>query len=488
MAQFFYDNQIRRFLIQFARIFSNWQVTKGKDPAGNDILVRVPIMYGDSSRQASTIIANNSASSLPSAPLITYHITGLEYDQRRTQDPYFVDKLSVRRQTYNSETQAFETTQGDAFTVERIMPVPYTLRITVDFWTTNYNQKLELIEQLGVLFNPSMEIQSTDNFIDWTSLSVVYQEGLTFSSRSIPVGTGNPIDVLSWKFYMPIWISSPTKVKKLGIIHKIIASIFQGNAITDMQDDDLLLGTRQKITPYGYKLLLLGNTLQLLPEGTRFNPNNESLEMPTSPDTDIFWKGFLNAYGAVKPGISQIWLQNPHMDTDIVGTIAFNPIDDRTLIYNIDTDTLPQNTLQAVNSVINPRMKGPNAGLPPASNGQRYLIVNGIGVYKKSNYEDLLVETGEVYSTENDDVVVLDEPNDNSDPTIAWGNVTANANDIIEFDAPQNKWIVSFDSQSSTDTEFVTNLTSGIQYRFFNNDWIKSYEGYYEAGDFSVVI
>jgi hypothetical protein len=87
------------------------------------------------------------------------------------------------------------------------MPVPYTLRMTVDFWTTNYNQKLELIEQLGTLFNPALEIQSTDNFIDWTSLSVVYQDGLTFSSRSIPQGTGNPIDVLSWKFYMPIWLA-----------------------------------------------------------------------------------------------------------------------------------------------------------------------------------------------------------------------------------------------------------------------------------------
>ena len=488
MAQFYYDNQIRRFLIQCARVFSDWYVTKGKDPQGNDILVRVPIMYGDSSRQASTIIANNSASSLPSAPLITYYITGLEYDQRRTQDPYFVDKLAVRRQTYNSETQSFETTQGDAFTVERIMPVPYTLRVTVDFWTTNYNQKLELIEQLGVLFNPSMEIQSTDNFIDWTSLSVIYQEGLTFSSRTIPVGSGNPIDVMSWKFYMPIWISSPTKVKKLGVIHKIIASIFQGNAITDMQDDDLLLGTRQKITPYGYKILLLGNMLQLLPEGTSFNPNNETLDIPNSPDTDLYWKSFLNVYGTVRPGISQIWLQNPHMATDIVGTIAFNPVDDRTLIYNIDSDTLPQNTLQAVNSVINPRMKGPNAGLPPASNGQRYLIVNSIGVSKKINYEDLLMEDGEMYATENDEVMVLDETVDNPEPTIAWGNIVANANDIIEFDGSQNKWIVSFDSQSTTNSEYVTNLTSGIQYRFSDNVWTKSYEGFYEAGDFSIVI
>ncbi len=80
MANYFYDNQIKRFLVQFARIFSNWQVTRGKDPAGNDILIRVPIMYGDQSRMAATQIAGNSISSLPSAPLITYYISGLEYD------------------------------------------------------------------------------------------------------------------------------------------------------------------------------------------------------------------------------------------------------------------------------------------------------------------------------------------------------------------------------------------------------------------------
>ena len=277
MAQFFYDNQIRRFLIQFAKIFSNWQVTKGKDPAGNDIYVRVPVMYGDSSRQASTIIADNTASNLPSAPLITFYISGLEYDQKRTQDPTFVDRINVRQRAYNADTQSYEQTQGQAFTVERLMPVPYTLRITVDFWTTNYNQKLELIEQLGTLFNPSLEIQSTDNFIDWTSLSVVYQDGLTFSSRTIPQGTGNPIDVLTWKFYMPIWISTAAKLKKFGVIQKIIASIFKGTALTDIQDEDLLLGTRQKITPYGYKLLLLGNTLQLLPADEAFYPDNEDL-------------------------------------------------------------------------------------------------------------------------------------------------------------------------------------------------------------------
>ena len=456
MAQFFYDNQIRRFLLQFAKIFSNWYVTRGKDPNGKDIFVRVPIMYGDSSRQAATIIAKNSASNLPSAPLITYYITGLEYDQRRTQNPTFVEKMNVRQRTYNEETQSYETTQGQAFTIERLMPVPYTLRLQVDFWTTNYNQKLQLMEQLGTLFNPSLEIQSTDNFVDWTSLSVVYQDGLTFSSRTIPQGTGNPIDVMSWKFYIPIWISTSTKMKKLGVINKIIASIYKGTALQDIQDDDLLLGTRQKISPYGYKLLLLNNTLQLLPADEAFDPRNTSLDLPEPPNTDLYWPSLLNVYGAYKPGISQIWLQNPYMDNEIVGTIVVDPLDARVLLYNIDTDTLPQNTLDPVNSVINPQLTGPNAGLPGPITGQRYLLVEDIGSEGAT--------------------------------TASWGSLVANANDIVEYNG--SIWFVSFDASESTTVEYVTNLTTNVQYRYVNEEgvWMKSYEGWYGEGDYSIVI
>ena len=458
MAQFFYDNQVRRFLIQFAKIFSNWYVTRGKDPNGNEILVRVPIMYGDSSRQAATIIANNSASNLPSAPMITYYVSGLEYEQSRTQDPFFVDKMQIRQRAVNQDTGEFEQTQGQAFTLERMMPVPYKLRVTVDFWTTNYQQKLELIEQLGVLFNPALDIQSTDNFVDWTSLTVVYQDGLTFSSRSIPQGTGNPIDVMTWKFYMPIWITTSSKLKKMGVIHKVIASIFKGNAFQDMQDDDLLLGTRQKITPYGYKLLLQGNQLQLLPANEAFYPPNSSLEQPTNPNTSLYWASLLNVYGAVKPGISQIWLQNPYIDSDIVGTIVPDPLDDRYLIYNIDPDTLPQNTMSPVTSVINPQMTAPNAGLPGPTPGVRYLIVEDIG--------------------------------SEGDTTVAWGGLIAYANDIIQYNANAGEWQVSFDSINANNVEFVTNLTTNVQYRYVPSEgmWMKSYEGWYEQGDYSIVL
>jgi hypothetical protein len=146
------------------------------------------------------------------------------------------------------------------------------------------------------------------------------------------------------------------------------------------------------------------------------------------------------------------------MTTDIVGTIVPNPNDDRLLIYNIDPDTLPQNTLEPVNGVINPQTTGPNAGLPGPVNGVRYLIVDTIGAPGGT--------------------------------TVSWGNLVAFANDIIEYNAGTGEWFVSFDSTVATPTtlEYVTNLTTNVQYRFVDDTWMKSYEGWYDQGDYSIVI
>jgi hypothetical protein len=270
---------------------------------------------------------------------------------------------------------------------------------------------------------------------------------------------------MTWKFYMPIWISSPAKVKKLGVIQKIITSIYKGSSLSDIQDDDLLMGTRQKITPYGYKLLLMGNSLQILPADESPYPPGSSVVLATPPNTDIYWESVLNVYGVVRPGVSMIAIENPYLATEIMGTINYNPNDARLLIYDIDPDTLPQNTLTPVDSIIDPDTKYPGEGLPPAALGQRYLIVAGIAWQ----------------------VPYGSTPPD-SPLTNAWPGLTegANANDIIEFDG--TNWFVAFAATVTAEQEFVTNLTSGVQYRYIDGGWIKSYEGFVDQGDWRIII
>ena len=266
LQQYFYDAQIERFLAQFIRMLSGFQVEFGQDRVGNTTLQRVPIYYGDGSRQVAAIINNMSENAMPTVPAMTVYINNVTYDRDRVQQPDFVGKMNIRQRYYNEDTQEYEARQGNAFSIERLMPVPYTLELKLDIWTSNTKQKLQLLEQLIVLFNPALEIQSTDNYVDWTSLTAVYLETPNWSSRSVPIGTENPIDVATLTFKLPVWISPPAKVKKLGVIQKIIASIHdgEGNLSEAVYNDTNLMGMRQYFTPLDYGVLLIGNTLTLL--------------------------------------------------------------------------------------------------------------------------------------------------------------------------------------------------------------------------------
>lgn len=467
MQQFFYDEQIRRFLLQFTRIFSGFQVEYGNENDGVNAatLLRVPVRYGDASRNAQTIIQENSRNSLPSTPLMTFYITGLDYEQSRMQEPYFVSKVNVRQRTYEPSTETYETTQGNAFTVERLMPVPFKLTINLDIWTSNTNQKLQLLEQILTLFNPSLEIQSTDSFIDWTSLSTMYLDRTVWTSRSIPIGTENPIDVATLTFSMPIWISSPAKVKKLGVVERIIASMYdaQGDLNNAVTNNDLLLGTRQVITPYNWAVVLIGNKLQCLQQQyLAQEPSNDSIAATEIvPDSNLLWPAVVGVYGALRPGISQIRLIQPD-ETEVVGTIALDPNDDRFMLYDVDIDTTPQNTLAPIDAVINPLTSGPQDGLDSAIEGQRYLLTE---------------DTGSV---------------DAEYSASAWvgangRQLIAQANDIIEY--KNNYWQVVFRAATETDiNQYVTNITTGIQYKWTGESWVKSYQGVYPGGTWSIVL
>ena len=474
LQQYFYDAQIERFLAQFIRMVSGFQVEFGQDRQGNTTLQRVPAYYADGSRQVAQILTNASENATPTVPAMTVYINNITYDRDRVQEPNFVGKMSIRQRYYNEDTEEYEARQGNAFSIERLMPVPYTLELKLDIWTSNTKQKLQLLEQLIVLFNPALEIQSTDNYIDWTSLTAVYLESPNWSSRSVPIGTENPIDVATLTFKLPIWISAPAKVKKLGVIQKIIASIHDsdGNLSEDVYNDTNLMGTRQYFTPLDYGVLLIGNTLTLLkysefedPRDPRTNltPKYPVTETPVKVGTRDTWRSLINVYGVLENGVSQIRLLTEDGVAEVVGTVSYHPTDDSLLIFNADIDTYPTNTLSPINAIIDPRKVDPTASITTPAAGTRYLILHDIGSF------DNTPGTG---------------------PTAWQGtsgiDLVAHANDIIQYDG--TRWLVVFDSQGATSVQYVSNLNTGTQYKWNLEQWVKSWEGEYKNGLWTLVL
>jgi hypothetical protein len=465
--QHFYDGQIRRYITQMIRLMSNFSY---KD--GDGKLTQVPVMYGDITRQVGHILRDNSENKIPSAPRIGVYITGLELDRDRLADASFVGKVHLRERDYDETNNEYLNTQGKNVTVERLMPTPYKLTVSADIWSTNTEQKLQIMEQILMLFNPSLEIQTTDNYIDWTSLSVVDLESVNFSSRSMPTGTESEIDVGSLTFTTPIYISPPVKVKKLGVITNIIMSMFNedtGNVDLGatmpelkryndefgegvfMEDKD---GTTTRkdtaglaITAYNdYDLLVLGNTAQLIHRGVVGNTN---------------WNGFFEALpGTFRSGLSQLQLTRLDINQSVNGTVAVNPTDETTLIINWDEDTIPSDMVltgstgdrNKIDYIIDPTNFNPTT---IKSNGVRVLLLGSIG------------------SATNTDGADAWKNNDGTD-------FIASENDIVEWTG--TKWQILFDSSTVSDIKFVTNLNTSIQYKWTGTEWVKSIEGEYRNG------
>ena len=448
--QFFYDGQIRRFLVQFMRILSGFQVEFGKNADGVRTLQQVPIYYGDQSRQAATILRNNSENALNGVPAMSAYISGLSYEQNRMQDPSHVGKMHLRERHYDVETGTYTDQQGDSYTIERLMPVPYKLQIKLDIWTSNTEQKMQIVEQIATLFNPSFEIQSTDNYIDWTSLTFVQLTDVSWSSRTVPMGADESIDIASLTFDMPIWITSPAKVKRLGVIQKFIGSVYDEQG--EFSEDTLLsnLVARVKVTPLDYGIFYTGNQMKLVKPQEVVSESGTITKVAPTKET---WEALIEVYGTLVTGTTEIRLELA-TGNELIGQIAYHPTDPTILLFTPNADTMPLNTLTAVTAIINPLNVDADDLVSPVT-GTRYLLTDSIGADDNANYS-------------------------------VWGTVVANANDIIQYDG--TNWVVVFDSSNNADTEYVTNTNTSVQYRWTGTDWVKSVEGLYRGGEWSLAI
>ena len=460
----FYEGQVRKFLTQFIRILSNFSVETGKGSDGSVQLRAVPVVYGDPTRQVANIIRNNSENALQYAPRIAAYVRELNYDRDRMQNPYHIEKQHLRERSIDADGN-YTNEMGAGYTVEKVMPSPFRMEVSADIWTTNTDQKLQIMEQILYLFNPDFEIQKTDNYIDWTSLSYVELTGTTFSSRTIPVGADSEIDVATLTFSMPIWLSPPVKVKKLGVVQKIIMSIYDddGGIAKGLIDGELV--SRSFITPNNFGLLVTGNQLRLLgTTGVNVKSGGDGFQTGANEPNNfdpfetfgpaVNWKVLLDQYGKVTNGTSQIRLSQPD-GNEIIGTIATTTLDDTILLYTIDGDTIPSNSLTAVKKIINPATFDP--GTP--ANGDRYLVINDVGDSTASFQ------------------------------SATWGTLVASVGDIIEYNSSTSKWNIAFDASNPDSTQhYVTNLNTGIQYRFNGTEWVKSYEGVYTQGNWSIVL
>ena len=496
---YFYDGQIRRYITQFMRIFIGFKYkTGGATPEE----ISIPVMYGDLTRQVASIIRENSENKLPTVPRMSCYMSGLDMDRSRTTDSSFVSKINIRERRYTEDPDTgerdYQNIQGGNYTIERLMPTPFMLTMKADLWTSNTDQKLQILEQILVLFNPSLEIQTTDNYIDWTSLSVVNYDALNLTSRTIPAGVDSDIDVCTMTFSMPIYISPPTKVKKLGVVKSIIANIFTESG--DIQNLETLIYNASKGDTVWYSnkyrvLLFKSNNGEPYDyDLTLVNPNDavqdlgiaEKLQKLGEP---IDWNKILEEQGGYT-GTSQVYFVQPN-GNEMVGTFAVNTSDPTRIVVTFDQDTIQTNTLinstvsgvsarGSVDAIIDPYNYNPitvYGGADKIPLGIRYLMLDdvnnssNVGGWITANQD--LADGSSKDAYDGPDAWKNSTPNPDLDPVIKM-------NSIIEWNG--SSWVTIWNPATGATPTYVQNLRTGIQYRWTGEQWLKSFEGEYAPG------
>ena len=447
---YFYDKQLRKYIQQFIRIFAGFQVAMHVNEEGEIVYQTVPVRYGDVSRMAAHIVRENSENMLQTTPFISCHVTGLEPAPNMRTFPQYEETVPVYEKKYNEETNSYENEVGQQYSIKRHQPVPYQLTMQVDMWTSNTEQKLQLLEQILVLFNPTLNIHTNNNAMDWSTLSYVELIATTWSMRAIPSGIDDIIDISTMTFTLPVLINPPAKVVKNTVIHTIIDNI---EDVTDESLSSLRAGENYTPLFTSYKIVTLeqykmkfnidnsGNaTAQLLNQtGSNLDANSTALN----------WANVLKPFGVVRDDVSQLRLKqtaDPADTTnDIIGNIKINTTNANLLDITLDSSTVPSNTQGVVDAVIDPQVNSPGDGtLTAAATGDRYLLTKDVAF------------------------------------GIGWNGSAGKENDIIQYNG--SSWDIVFDASSITTVQYITNTTTQDSLKWTGSKWVNTFEGTYNPG------
>lgn len=455
---FFYDRQIERYLLQFIRIFSDIKIQLDEDENGVKVQKKVPIIYGDMSRMVGHIMKDNNQNVLNQSPMMSATIKSLLINEKRRADPTNISPMHGTEMSYDKNTGSYSSIPGNKYTVERYMPVPYDIEFNLDILTSNTQTKLQILEQILVIFNPGIQLQHTDNPFDWSSIFEIELKSITWSNRSVPMGTKLDDDVATLTFLCQIWISPAAKLKRQRIIEKVYTNYRMLNTIDDIKSIEDVLASDI------FLRLILSSDSHMIDVG--INASNQVeitlLNKYGAEDVDITWENLLKNRGQIEEGTTTLRLKlDDNLESeegDVFGYIYNHPSSKNKLLFVVDEDTLPPTTVLPISRIIDAINMYPTKGLPAAAAGQRYMLISD--------------------HTNGEEEAIANSP--------VWPNLSANEYDIIEHNG--TGWIISFDSKNTNDTHYIKNLSDNQHYKF-NKDthsWIYTYLGRYNIGYWSL--
>lgn len=223
--EYYYDEQLRKLLIQFLAVFSCIRVSSGKTNEMEERLINVSVKNGSSDRVVAAIKGNNTQNTPIRLPLIAGTLTNLTLDASLRKG-----NKTERTHTY---MEAGATFPEGLKTVEMVMPVPYMGNFEVNVYASSQEQHYEILEQILMLFDPTLELQTSDDVMDWTRLHKLELTNISFDEAI--AGVDRRVIQTTLSFDAPVYLSAPAIVRKnyIGEIQMRVGAVSQLDSIDD---------------------------------------------------------------------------------------------------------------------------------------------------------------------------------------------------------------------------------------------------------------
>jgi len=223
---FYYDEQHKQYLLQFAAIFSEMFVKIGANEDREERLIPVEIHYGSKDRAAHAILAGNTQNKPVRLPNMSMYISSIDLAPERRKGVGIADR--------HTHLPRGGLLPDDVQVVHRLMPVPYNMSIELAIFTSNQDQHMQILEQILMLFDPTLQIQLSDSPFDWKKITQVELQAIRFD-ENYPIGTDRRMIQTSLDFKVPIYIAPPAQIKQ-DYVEKIKMRISATDLSTSLAD------------------------------------------------------------------------------------------------------------------------------------------------------------------------------------------------------------------------------------------------------------
>jgi hypothetical protein len=225
--KYFYNQQFKKHIIQFMEIFRDVAVRTGLNN-GTVNELKVPIIYGSMDRVTASLMARNTNNLPNRLPMFSAYLNNI------SMSPELYKGMGVERKS--THTPVGGVFPNDSRSISQIMPIPYKMSMDLYVYSSNTEQMLQILEQILILFDPQLYIQTSDAPFDGGRLTRVDLTSIS-NNENFPIGQERRTISYTLSFDIQVYLTIPVKIKD-DLIRSIQLRVMeaQGDRLIELID------------------------------------------------------------------------------------------------------------------------------------------------------------------------------------------------------------------------------------------------------------